>query len=248
MSATVGDDVVGVTDERKYSVPWVRIGVLVGSGLVLALVLTGIGRAITSLPPDTAFLVWENGVNTWFVSIRTPLLDTATHVGSYLAETVTCIALLVVAMAVCRWRLGRWYEAWVICAAIVGELWVFLIVTFLVDRARPDVPHLDAAPPTSSFPSGHTGAAVALYGCIAVVLWRTSRTRGPWVRAAVVACCVVPVIVAVSRVYRGMHHVSDVVFGAIGGGIWLLVVVTVLLWTARPDHRVERATADATAA
>lgn len=81
-----------------------------------------------------------------------------------------------------------------------------------------------------------------------MVLWRTSRTRGPWVRAAVVACCVVPVIVAVSRVYRGMHHVSDVVFGAIGGGIWLLVVVTVLLWTARPDHRVERATADATAA
>ena len=27
-----------------------------------------------SLPPDTAFLVWENGVNTWFVSIRTPRL------------------------------------------------------------------------------------------------------------------------------------------------------------------------------
>jgi membrane-associated phospholipid phosphatase len=241
MSATVDGDVVSVVDERQQGVPWARIGVLVGSGLALALVLVGIGRAITSLPRDNAFLVWENGVNTWFVSIRTPTLDTMTHVGSYLAETITCIALLLVAMAVCRWRTGRWFEAWVVCAAIVGELWVFLLVTFLVDRARPVVPHLDAAPPTSSFPSGHTGAAVALYGCIAVVLWRTSR-RGPWVRALIALCCIVPVVVAVSRVYRGMHHVSDVVFGAIGGGVWLLVVVTVLLGLS--PHRDEAQHAD----
>lgn len=236
MSATVDGDVVRVVDEPQQGVPWRRIGVLVGSGLALALVLVGIGRAITALPESNAFLVWEEGVNRWFVSIRTPTLDTLTHVGSYLAETVTCIALLVLAMAVCRWKTGRWFEAWVVCAAIVGELWVFLVVTFLVDRARPDVPHLDAAPPTSSFPSGHTGAAVALYGCIAILLWRSSQRRGPWVRAAVVACCVVPVVVAVSRVYRGMHHVSDVLFGAIGGGVWLLIVVTVLLSLHPPRH------------
>lgn len=239
MSATVDGDAVRVVPDRREGVPWARIGVLVACGLGLALVLVGIGRAITSLPGSNGFLVWESGVNDWFVSIRTPTLDTLTHVGSYLAETVTCIALLVVAMAVCRWRTGRWFEAWVVCAAIVGELWVFLLVTFLVDRARPDVPHLDAAPPTSSFPSGHTGAAVALYGCIALVLWRTSSSRGPWIRAAIAVCCVVPLIVAVSRVYRGMHHVSDVVFGAIGGGVWLLVVATVLLWS-RPRASEQR--------
>ncbi|MFN8147102.1 MAG: phosphatase PAP2 family protein [Candidatus Nanopelagicales bacterium] len=244
MSATVGREELQVVDAHHEGVPWARIGVLVGSGLVLALVLVGIGRAITSLPESTGYLVWENGVNDWFVSVRTPTLDTVTHVGSYLAETVTCIALLVVAMAVCRWRTGRWFEAWVVAAAIVGELWVFLVVTFLVDRARPDVPHLDAAPPTSSFPSGHTGAAVALYGCIAVLLWRTSSSRGPWLRAAIAVCCVVPVVVAVSRVYRGMHHVSDVVFGAIGGGVWLLIVVTVLLWSRAPARTSDDAVAE----
>ena len=133
MSATVDGDVVRVVDEPQQGVPWRRIGVLVGSGFALALVLVGIGRAITALPESNAFLVWEEGVNRWFVSIRTPTLDTLTHVGSYLAETVTCIALLVLAMAVCRWKTGRWFEAWVVCAAIVGELWVFLVVTFLVD-------------------------------------------------------------------------------------------------------------------
>ncbi|HET7900864.1 MAG TPA: phosphatase PAP2 family protein [Candidatus Nanopelagicales bacterium] len=222
--------------EHAHGVPWARIGVLVACGLVLAMVLVGIGKLIASMPKDNAYLVWERGVSTWFVSIRTPTLDTATHIGSYLAETITCIALLIIAMGVARWRLGRWYESWVIAAAIVGELWVFLIVTFLVDRARPGVPHLDAAPPTSSFPSGHTGAAVALYGCIAVILWRTTQ-RGTWVRVLVGVCCLVPLIVAVSRVYRGMHYVSDVVFGAIGGGTWLLIVLTVLLWSTRPGQR-----------
>lgn len=239
MSAAVGGDVVDVVDQPRHGVPWPRIGALVGLGLLLALALTAIGRFITSLPASNPVIARDEAVNTWFESVRTPTLDTATHVGSYLSETVTCIALLLIAMAVCRWKTGRWFEAWVVCAAIVGELWVFLIVTFLVDRARPDVTHLDAAPPTSSFPSGHTGAAVALYGCIAVLLWTTSR-RGPWVRVVIAVCCVVPVVVAVSRVYRGMHHVSDVVFGAIGGGLWLLVVVTVLLTVRPPVHQEAR--------
>jgi undecaprenyl-diphosphatase len=119
-------------------------------------------------------------------------------------------------------------------AAIVGELLVFLVVTALVDRARPGVPHLDAAPPTSSFPSGHVGAAVALYGCLAVIAHREVRNRA-LSTVLVTVCCVVPVIVAISRVYRGMHHVSDVVFGAVGGGLWLLLVVTTLLALPRRD-------------
>jgi undecaprenyl-diphosphatase len=90
------------------------------------------------------------------------------------------------------------------------------------------VPRLDVAPPTSSFPSGHTAAAVALYGCLALVLLRQMANR-MLARTLAVLCFCVPVVVAVSRVYRGMHYVTDVVFGAIGGGIWLLVTVLVVL-------------------
>lgn len=205
-----------------------RVAALVALGAVLALALTAVGRAIAALPADNAYLRWEEQVSRWFVSIRTPGLDLATHVGSYLAETVTCVVLLAIVMGALRVRLGRWRESWVVFAAIVGELLVFLAVTALVDRPRPDVVHLDAAPPTSSFPSGHTGAAVALYGCLAVLIWRVS-SRGVGARLLVAVCCVVPVVVAVSRVYRGMHHVSDVVFGAVGGGVWLLVVLVLLL-------------------
>ncbi len=204
---------------------------LVGGGLLLALGLSAIGWVIVHFGPAGSLIDWEDGVNTWLAAERTPTINTLSHVASLMSDTVACIALLAVMVAATRLWLGRWREPITLCAAIVGELLVFLIVTALVQRARPDVIHLDPAPPTSSFPSGHVGAAVALYGCIAVIVYREMRTR--WLaRVIVVACWTVPVLVGLSRLYRGMHHPTDVVFGFIGGGLWL----TLVLFTLLPLH------------
>jgi undecaprenyl-diphosphatase len=46
----------------------------------------------------------------------------------------------------------------VLVVAMVGEVTIFLTITAIVSRPRPDVARLDGAPPTSSFPSGHTFA------------------------------------------------------------------------------------------
>jgi undecaprenyl-diphosphatase len=201
---------------------------LVGGGLVLALALSLIGWAIVTFATPSALTRWEDGVNQWFYAARTPTLNSLSHIGSYLAETITCIVLLVVLTVALRLWLGRWRESWTLFAALAGELLVFLVVTAVVNRARPDVPPLDAAPPTSSFPSGHTAAAVAFYGCLAVIVLRQLRPR--WFALVVSALlCLLPFIVGVSRLYRGMHHPTDVVFGAIGGGLWLALVLSTLL-------------------
>ena len=82
--------------------------------------------------------------------------------------------------------------------------------------------HLDAAPPTSSFPSGHTAAAIALYGAVAVLA--SERARSAALRWLLVAIGVlVPLVVALSRVYRGMHYTTDVLGGMILGATWLFV-------------------------
>jgi len=108
--------------------------------------------------------------------------------------------------------------------AVAGEVLLFLIVTLLVDRPRPPVKHLDAAPPTSSFPSGHTAAAIALYGAVAVLA--SERARSAALRWLFVAIGVlVPLVVALSRVYRGMHFVTDVLGGMILGATWLFVTI-----------------------
>jgi len=203
---------------------------LVAGGLVLAISLALIGMAIVQLATPSAMTVWEDGVNDWFVVHRTPSLDSWTHVASTIANSRTIFALLVVMAVVFRLWLGRWHESAALFAAIAGELLIFVAVSAVVARPRPDVPRLDAAPPTSSFPSGHTGAAVAFYGCIAIIVLRQLRPR--WLAIVVSALVfLVPVVVGMSRIYRGMHHPVDVIVGAVCGGVWLALVLTTLLPT-----------------
>jgi membrane-associated phospholipid phosphatase len=213
---------------------------LVSGGLLIYLALIAVGLSITHLSEDSAVVQRDLEISRWFAAHRTLTLDTLTHIGTLLAETYTAIALSIVLVLAFRGWLGRWRESIAVLVAILGELFIFLLVTNTVHRPRPPVVRLDPAPPTSSFPSGHTAAAVALYGCLAVIVLRQLVHRRLAVVIALLCCCVPP-IVAVSRVYRGMHYMTDVVFGAIGGGLWLLVAVLVVVPSATYGRGARRA-------
>jgi membrane-associated phospholipid phosphatase len=58
------------------------------------------------------------------------------------------------------------------------------------------------------------------------VLWIYGRR--PATRVAVVVLFCIPVVVGLSRLYRGMHYPTDVLAGALTGGLWLLLVITTL--------------------
>ena len=219
--------------------------------VVLTAVMLAIGLTLTRLDALSGVRAWDARVEVWWAEHRTTTWNTLSHVGSSMSDTVTAVCVTVVAVVVLRLWLGRWYESWVLVVSIGGELLYFLVLTAVVGRQRPDVPHLDAAPPTSSYPSGHVGAAVALYVLLAVVVRRYARTS--LVRVALPPLlCLVPFVVAASRMYRGMHFPTDVLFGAVGGLAWLCVVLAVLLprtprrlstWYAdrMPPHETEDA-------
>jgi membrane-associated phospholipid phosphatase len=207
---------------------------LVGGAVALWALLSLLGLGVTHTLSTGRAHRLDLGVDTWFAAHRTGFWNTVTVFGSGVANTQTVVAVTVVAVLLLRWRLQRWYEGWVVVAAITGELVIFLAVTATVHRPRPPVHRLDVSPPTSSFPSGHTAAAVALYGALAVLLlWiYGGRTIA---RVGAVLLLAIPLVVGVSRLYRGMHYPSDVLVGALGGALWLLVVLSTLLprpWTA----------------
>jgi undecaprenyl-diphosphatase len=204
---------------------------LLGGAVLVYGLLAAAGLLVNRVLSHGAFGRWDLGVSRWFSEHRTPALNSLTRYGSLMSDTKTAIAVTAVLVVGLRIWLGRWRESAVILLCIVGELTIFLAVTSTVHRTRPTVPHLDRAPPTSSFPSGHTGAAVALYVGLAVILLavtRDSARRKAFVIAAALLCGV-PVIVATSRVYRGMHYATDVTAGALAGGLWMVIVVRTLL-------------------
>jgi undecaprenyl-diphosphatase len=195
---------------------------LVACALVLLLFLVSAGDLVAKVFHDDGLGRADASLARWFAARRTPDLDRATHYATLASETatITLLAVVTVAFAALRWR--RWREPMLVATAVVGEVSIFLLVTLLVDRERPPVRHLDEAPPTSSFPSGHVAAAICMYGALALLA--NERARSALVRGLFLALAVlVPVAVALSRMYRGMHYATDVLGGVLLGVVWLFV-------------------------
>ena len=185
---------------------------------VLWIVVVGAGFALAAID------VSERDISQWFVDARTPALDSATALVSGLADTQVMIATCLVVAGLVWWRTGRWWFAVVPPLALALEATVFLTSSIVVGRDRPEVDQLDHAPPTSSFPSGHTGASTAVYLAFALM---ATRIRHAALRVVViVVCALVPVGVALARVYRGMHHPTDVVAGLAVGATCALIAWT----------------------
>jgi undecaprenyl-diphosphatase len=97
------------------------------------------------------------------------------------------------------------------------------------------VGHLDPAPPTSSYPSGHVGASTALYVSFALLATRIERA---WLRRLTIALCLLlPLLVTYARLYRGMHHVTDVAVGMLNGLVCALLAYA--WWRHRARARSE---------
>jgi membrane-associated phospholipid phosphatase len=197
---------------------------LLGWALALLVALVAVGWLLSKVLHDDGVGRADAGVSRWLARRRNGDLNDVTAVTSELGGTLTITILAVVTVAFAAWVWRRWREPMLVAVAVAGEVGIFLVVTLLVDRERPPVRQLDEAPPTSSFPSGHTAAAIALYGALAVLA--SERARSALVRRLVVAAAVViPLLVAASRMYRGMHFLSDVLGGVLLGTVWLLAVV-----------------------
>lgn len=220
-----------------------------------AALLIGFGLLITGPARHLWPIASEDRVNEGFEHLRTGALDTLTSWGSEAGNTLTIVAvtLAVCAVLVLAPVLPRWREAVFLAVSVSLQALVFLAITTAVDRHRPEVHRLDSSPPTSSYTSGHTGAATALYGGLAVlVLTRTRRLSRPWRIAVAVLLMLLPLAVGTCRLYRGMHHVTDVTGGMLNGTLSLLIVGrSVLAGDAVPaplaEHAVDAAVEEARA-
>ena len=77
-----------------------------------------------------------------------------------------------------------------------------------------------------SFPSGHSCAAMTIYGLLAyLILWRWPAGRWRWVAVGMLGLLVLSI--GLSRMMLGVHHFSDVIGGFLLGLMWIMLAAAV---------------------
>ena len=158
-----------------------------------------------------------NGVTAWDVRIlnevadlQSPPLTALSHALDWLfSPMIGTVVLVLIAAAIVavtrRIRPAAFFVGLVVIPWLATE-----VVKVIVRRPRPGSPALvhplSASPTSFSYPSGHTSLAAALCVTLLVLCWST-RAR-PYL---IVVAGIVPLLTAFSRMYLGVHYLTDVV-------------------------------------
>lgn len=134
---------------------------------------------------------------------------------------------MVVFLAVLAWLIRRraWpIAAWVLTAmALIGPLNSALKELF--GRIRPDFDEGGARLESLSYPSGHASGIAGLVAVGLILAWPvlTARARRAWLVIGVLAV----LLVGLTRMWLGVHYLSDVVGGWSLGIAWTLAAAVV---------------------
>lgn len=190
--------------------------------LVGAMVLLGLALIELVLPIGGLAEADQNLIE-WLADRRSSTQEDLSWVGSTLAGGLVIPAVIGACLFVFllsrRWRLAAF-----VFFVVVLESGTYSATTRFIHRDRPDVERLESLPVDASYPSGHVAASIALYGGLLLLL--ASKTNHAAVRiAAVVGGVAIPLFVAWARLYRGMHHITDIAAGVLLGLGALAVLV-----------------------
>jgi membrane-associated phospholipid phosphatase len=215
-------DTTNVRSSDK-SIRWLVL-VLAGAVAVVVAVTSAVGLLLTHGLDGSPIVAFDRRVAHGLVDHRTALGDRLTGWGTVPSDPIPVALMWLLAMVATYAILRRRGPVLFLLFAVGGEKTSYFLSTLIVRRPRPDVVTIGERHVTSSFPSGHVGSAVSLYGAIATLLVVHAARRGrPATALAVTLVSILSTVVAVCRMYRGFHFLSDVVAGAIVGAAWIVI-------------------------
>lgn len=195
-------------------------GVLAASSLVFAWLAAGVEVGGPIVGVDNAVAAWLHGHATGFT---TGVLRTVTQLGG--ASVLLMITVLAVLALLLRRRVAH---AALMAAALAGGEGLNLALKAAIERPRPRFSDPLATAAGFSFPSGHAMVSLTVYGALAFLV--ATRVGSRRARVAVLGSALALVAaIGFSRIYLGVHYLSDVVAAYCAGLAWLTLCTLGLL-------------------
>ena len=159
----------------------------------------------------------DRSVTAWTIAHRSPVGGHVAVAVTNLFGPVETVGAAVIVAVLVGWWLRSLPAGLTIVAAVGGASVTGWLIKLLVARARPPVLIQETVETDYSFPSGHVTGTAAVMGITAAVLvvGRSRAFRALLTAVAAVVVCAV----AASRVYLGVHWLTDVVAGALLGAM-----------------------------
>ena len=171
----------------------------------------------------------------WLHEHASPDLTTFFEAVTRLGNVSTLLVVVLLTSAV-LWRKGWIAELQLLVLAGVGAEIITVGLKHGFQRDRPFFSDPLATESSYSFPSGHASVSLAVYGTLGFIAARHLGSRRAQF-AVLAGTTVLVLLIGFSRLYLGVHFLSDVIAGYSLGIAWVALCVVLLQLRLRLKER-----------
>jgi undecaprenyl-diphosphatase len=193
--------------------------ILIGAGWLFG----GIAEDVVSGDPLT---VVDAHVAAWFHAHAVPTLTHSMLLITHLHGLWGITILSLVMASFLTWN-REWDWLLALVLVVPGGILLNVLTKYAFGRARPSFADPILTLTTDSFPSGHVAGSTLFYGLLAAfIVTRVEAWR--WRVLVALLAFLIVAMVALSRVYLGVHYLSDVLAALAESIAWLTLCLTAI--------------------
>lgn len=166
-------------------------------------------------------MIFDDTILDLLEKLRTPFLTDIFRGITFFGSAPVIVALSIGVVLILTMKKRGW-TAIIFSYLTTVDFLLTYIIKNLTERSRPDVLERLARETTYSLPSGHSSGSIFLYGAILALILPYVRSRGS--RFALTCLTALWILlIGLSRIYLGVHYLSDVLLGLLIGAVILVI-------------------------
>lgn len=191
--------------------------------LVLSLVFLTAFALLASIIDTKIIETFDMKIIDGIQEMKEPYLTSIMRFFSYIGNTVSVMIISLIILVILYIVFKQRKELILFIIVLVGSTGFNLLLKALFQRERPTL-YTMIEEEGFSFPSGHSMAALSLYGIVSFLLWRHIPKKMGRVVLILTSTAFI-LIIGFSRIYLGAHFPSDIIGAYLFSGFWLLLCI-----------------------